>query len=135
MNYVNPVNIAIISLNNSTTEYYTQFFNLKQYDNILHLDKRSFNIEKFKNFQPEIILIDDYFNCDNNEEIINKIKKEFQTIPTYYLAPQCVDRFNDYEDEKVYFFKDNFNESLIEHFNKTLLKLRIKREITKNIAI
>ncbi|HCQ30060.1 MAG TPA: hypothetical protein DIU39_07225 [Flavobacteriales bacterium] len=135
MNYVNPVNIAIISLNNSTTEYYTQFFNLKQYDNILHLDKRSFNIEKFKNFQPEIILIDDYFNCDNNEEIINKIKKEFQTIPTYYLAPQCVDCFNDYEDEKVYFFKDNFNESLIEHFNKTLLKLRIKREITKNIAI
>ena len=91
MNYVNPVNIAIISLNNSTTEYYTQFFNLKQYDNILHLDKRSFNIEKFKNFQPEIILIDDYFNCDNNEEIINKSTQnwscsEAAVLSTVYAA-------------------------------------------------
>jgi hypothetical protein len=135
MSYVNPVNVAIISLNNSTTEYYAQFFNLKQYDNVLHLDKRAFNIEKYKNFQPDIILIDDYFNCDNNEPIINEITTEFKSTPTYYLAPQCVDCFNDYDDENTLFFKDNLNESIIEHFNKTLLKLRIQREINKNIAI
>lgn len=134
MSYVNPVNVAIVSLNNSTTEYYAQFFNLKQYDNILHLDKRSFNIEKVKNFQPEIILIDDYFNCENNEQIINKIARPFNTTHIYYLAPQCVDCINNYNDENERFFKDNLNESLIEHFNKSLLKLRIKREIGKNIA-
>ena len=134
MSYVNPVNVAIISLNNSTTEYYAQFFNLKQYDNILHLDKRSFNIEKVKNFQPEIILIDDYFNCDNNQKIIKKVTGTFADTFKYYLAPQCIDCFNDYNNENERLFKDNLNESLIEHFNKSLLKLRIRREINKNIA-
>ncbi len=135
MSYINPVSIAIVSFNNSTTEYYFQFFNIKQYDNILHLDKRGFAIDKLRNLMPEIILIDDYFNCDDNQAIISQIQNEFPDTFIYYLAPQCIDCFNDYQDEDERFFKDNLNETLIEHFNKTLLKLRIKREINKNIAI
>lgn len=99
---------------NSLAEY----FDLSRFDNNLDFSFENFNLTELKAFNPNIIVIDQYF-CENDcSEIIQHLKINFKTANIYFLSPEYANHkgiVQPLKDKNHYY--SNFSIDIRNHIN------------------
>lgn len=109
-------NFCFISCSNQNS--LAEYFDLSRFDNNLDFTFDNFNLNELKGFNPDIIVIDQYF-CENDcTEIIESLKFNFKAANIYFLSPEYA-QYNGIvqplENESHYY--SNFSVDILNHVN------------------
>jgi hypothetical protein len=80
--------LKICFISNSQQSYLTDYIHLSKNDYILYFSFENLNLSELKNYNPDIIIVDEYFKNRNYNSIIKSIKLNFKHIKTYLLSPE-----------------------------------------------
>jgi hypothetical protein len=114
----NPRKFCFIS--NTEQSYLTDYINLSRYDLNIDFSFKNLNLLELKIYEPNIIVIDQYFNAEDFSSIINSIKLNFKQAKIYFLSPE----YSNYNgviqslNNKNHFYS-NFSVDILNHINSS----------------
>ncbi len=110
------LNICFIS--NSNHSYLTDYIQLSKNDFSKDFSFKNINLLELKGFNPDIIIIDEYFKDKAYSSIINSIKLNFKHTTIYFLSPEYVNynRIIQSVNQKNHFYS-NFSVDVLKQIN------------------
>lgn len=114
-NIKNPHRFCIIS--NANQSYLSGFIKLTNNDLKLTLSFKKINLALLKNYDPSVIIIDEYFNNEDFSGIIKSIKMNFKYSKIYFLSPEYADYNGVIQslNHKNHYYS-NLNVDILNHF-------------------
>ncbi len=116
----NPHKFCFISI--SGQNYLTEYINISPHDLVLDFSFKNINLLELKNYEPNMIIIDEYFKDAKYTAVINAIKRNFKHVKIYFLSPE----YANYNGTNLSIDKQNHHYSnlsldILNHIN-TLIK-------------
>ncbi len=118
MNQTNSPAQKFCFISTSEQSYLADYINLARNDSVLDLSFKNINLSELKSYEPNIIILDEYFKDEDYSNIIDSIKKNFRYVKIYFLSPEYAN-YNgiiQYINHKNHYYS-NFSIEIINHIN------------------
>jgi hypothetical protein len=105
-------------ISHSEQSYLTNYIHLSRNDINKDFSFQNLNLLELKIYDPNIIVIDQYFSTEDFSSIMNSIKLNFKRAKIYFLSPE----YSDYNgviqsvNNKNHFYS-NFSVDILNHIN------------------
>jgi hypothetical protein len=108
-------------ISKSEQSYLTDYINLSRNDLIKDFSFENLNLLGLKIYEPDIIVIDQYFTEDYNTSLISSIKLNFKKAKIYFLSPEYANHIGVIQslNNKNHFYS-NFSVDILNHINALL---------------
>ena len=105
-------------ISDSEQSYLIDYINLSRDDLNIDFSFKNINLLELKIYDPNIIVIDQYFNEDDFSTIINSIKLNFKQAKIYFLSPEYTNYNGVIQslNNKNHFYS-NFSVDILNHIN------------------
>ncbi|NQX97690.1 MAG: hypothetical protein HRT73_07395 [Flavobacteriales bacterium] len=105
-------------ISNSDQSYLADYVDLSHFDSSLDFSFDNINLTELKNFNPNIIIIDQYFCKKDYSSIIEIVKLNFKKSNIYFFSPEYANYNNviqSVNNKKHYY--SNFSVDILNHIN------------------
>ncbi|MGB0897367.1 MAG: hypothetical protein ACPGRW_08610 [Flavobacteriaceae bacterium] len=95
-----------------------EYFDLTRFDSNLDFTFDNIDLEELKNYNPDIIIIDQYFCEKDCSEILDQLKTKFEHQNIYFLSPEYAQHqgiHQPHSNKKHYY--SNFSIDILNHIN------------------
>ena len=105
-------------IGNSEKSYLTEYIKLNIHDIKREFSFNTFNLSELNRFDPDIIIVDQYFINKNCLNVIESVKVNFKNTNVYFLSPEYVkyDRLIQSLNHKNHYYS-NLNIDVLNHIN------------------
>ncbi len=105
-------------ISNSNQSYLANYINLSPNDFNIDFAFDQLNLTELKSYDPNIIIIDQYFNDNNYSTIIKSIKMNFKNAKIYFLSPEYTNYNGVIQsmDNRNHYYS-NFSVDILNHIN------------------
>jgi hypothetical protein len=118
MNRINNDSRKFCFISNSEQSYLADYINLSANDLVIDFSFNNINLSELKGYEPNMIIIDEYFKDEDYKTIIDSIKMNFKHVKIYFLSPEYSDYngiIQSINNQNHYF--SNFSIEIISHIN------------------
>ena len=108
-------------ISKSEQSYLTDYINLSRNDLNKDFSFENINLLGLKIYDPDIIVIDQYFSEESNASLISSIKLNFKKAKIYFLSPEYANYNGVIQslNNKNHFYS-NFSVDILNHINALL---------------
>lgn len=121
MKRLNKTTQRICFIANSDQSYLVEYLNLSRDDVNKNFTFNKLNLSELRNFDPDIIVIDQYFTNQDYTSIINSIKINLEHAKIYFLSPEYANYSGVIQsmNNKNHLYS-SFSVDILNHINATL---------------
>ena len=118
MKTIHHKSLKFCFISNSNQSYLADYINLSRYDFSLDFSFKNINLSELKSYEPNIIVIDEYFKDENYASVIDSIKLNFKHVKIYFLSPEYANYSDIIEsvNNKNHYYS-NFSVDILDHIN------------------
>lgn len=105
-------------ISHTNQSYLAEYLDLDQFDTNIDFSFDNINLNELKNYDPNIIIIDQYFCEQDYSTIIESIKNNFKRASIYFLSPEYANYNGVIQsvNNKSHFYS-NFSVDILNHIN------------------
>lgn len=119
MNNENTSALKFCFISNAKNSYLTEYIELSLNDFRMDFSFENLNLSDLKSYQPDIIIVDEYFKDRAYTSLISSIKLNFKHTTIYLLSPEYTNYKGSIQfgDQKNHFYS-NFNIDVLKQISK-----------------
>ena len=105
-------------ISNSNQSYLADYLDLSRFDSNLDYSFDNINLNVLKGFDPDIIVIDQYFYEEDCTSVIETLKVNFENANIYFLSPEYANYNGIIQPlENKSHYHSNFSVDILNHIN------------------